>query len=492
MARRSLIVIALVLLSSAAEAEPLRRLPALVHAHSTFSTGDLPLDRLLADARSQGLEAVFLSENYLLRVEYGLWPFRAATRVTREEPSVLSRGVEAYLAEVAEVQKRFPDVMIVPGVEVIPHYYWTGSPLRGDLTNHDLQKNILVFGITDPEALKRLPSTGNPYLRRYSARSLVEALPGLLVVPGLWLIVVRRRRLRRLRALTVVEHQRRWLLGTPLLVLGLLALVRAFPFTEDPWSPYRPDSELGTSQALIDEVEARGGVTVWSFPEARDSSESSFLGLTVRVRTDPYLDDLVRTFRYTAFGAVYEDTTRVATPGGMWDYILGKYLSGERSRAPWVVGESGFHGFLGGKRFGGIQTVFLVSEKSEAAVLSSFSAGRMYALSRTPAYAFTLRQFAARQGNQEAGSGETLQAKASEPLEIRVGVDASDGGEYPVRALLVRNGQIVQVWRGKTPLRVVHREPAGEMPAYYRLEVGGPEPHRILSNPVFVRPRSAP
>ena len=492
MAHRFLAALGLLLLPLAAWAETLRPLPAVLHVHSTFSTGDLPLDRLVMEAQARGLEAVLLSENYLLRVEYGLWPFRAATRVVHEEPSVLSRGVEAYLAQVSEVRRRFPEMLIVPGVEVIPHYHWTGSPLTGDLTHHDLQKNLLVFGITDPADLKRLPSTGNPYLARRTVGSLVEALPGLLVLPGLWLILVKRRRLLRVGGFTVVERRRRWLPGAPLVVLGVVALVRAFPFTEDPLSPYRPDSDLATYQALIDQVDARGGVSVWSFPEARDASESSFLGfLRVRMRTDPYPDDLVRTFRYTAFGAVYEDTTRFATPGGTWDYLLGKYLSGERTRPPWAVGESGFHGFLGGKRFGGIQTVFLVGDRSEAAILSSFRAGQMYALSRTPAYALALQSWSVRQGDAEARSGETLQAGAA-PLEIRVGVDASDGGEYPLRAFLVKNGQIIQLWMGKTPLRVAHREPAGVAPAYYRLEVRGPAPHQILTNPIFVKPRSAP
>ncbi len=492
MARRLLAVVGCLLLPLTARAETLRPLPAVLHVHSTFSTGDLPMDRLVMEARARGLEAVLLTENYLLRVEYGLWPFRAATRVVREEPSVLSRGVEAYLAQVAEVRQRFPEMLIVPGVEVIPHYHWTGSPLTGDLTHHDLQKNFLVFGITDPADLKRLPSTGNPYLGRYTLRSLVEILPGLLVLPGLWLVLVKRRRRVRVGGFTVVERRRRWLPGTPLVALGVLALLRAFPFAEDPLSPYRPDSDLATYQALIDQVDAGGGVSVWSFPEARDASEYSFLGVTVRVRTDPYPDDLVRTFRYTAFGGVYEDTTRFTTPGGTWDYLLGKYLSGERTRPPWAVGESGFHGYVAGKRVENIQTVFLVSGKSEVALLASFRAGHMYALSRTPAYALVLSDFALRQAGQEAGSGETLRAGASEPLEVRVGVHASDGGEYPVRALLVRNGQVVQLWTGKTPLRVVHREAVGGAPAYYRLEVRGPTPHQILSNPIFFKPPSTP
>lgn len=489
MARPLLAVLGLLLLPVAVPAETLRPLPAVLHAHSTFSTGDLPLDRLVADSRSQGLEAVLLTENYLLRVEYGLWPFRAATLVTREEPSVLSRGVEAYLAQVAEVRRRFPEMLILPGVEVVPHYYWTGSPLTGDLTNHDLQKNILVFGITDPQALKRLPSTGNPYLGRYTLRSLVDALPGLLVLPGLWLILVRRRLVRRLGKFTVVEYQRRWLAGGVLFLLGALALGRAFPFTEDPWSPYRPDSDLAAHQALIDQVEARGGVTVWSFPEARDFSESQWWFLSVKLRTDPYPDDLVRTFRYTAFGGVYEDTTRFTTPGGLWDYILGKYLSGERGRPPWAVGESGFHGYVAGKQPMNVQTVFLVSDKSEAELLKSFRAGRMYALSRTPAYGLALGEFSVRQGDVASVSGETIWVSGDQPGEVRIKVSASDGGEYPIKAILVRNGEVVQVWAGKTPLDVVRREPFPGAASYYRLEVRGQAPHQILTNPIFVRQR---
>lgn len=489
MSRRVLALLGLLLVPTAAHAEAWRPLPALLHAHSTFSTGDLPLERLVTDARAQGLEAVLLTENYLLRVEYGLWPFRAASRMTREEPSVLSRGVKAYLAEAAEVRRRFPDMLILPGVEVIPHYHWTGNPFGGDLTIHDLQKNLLVFGITDPDILMRLPATGNPHLGRYTWHSLVELLPGLLVLPGLWLLLVRRRRVRRLGKFMVVEYQRRWVAGATLVLVGLVALVRGFPFTEDPWSPYRADPDLSAHQALIDQVEARSGVTVWSFPEARDFSESQWWFLSVRNRTDPYPDDLVRTFRYTAFGGMYEDTTRVATPGGLWDYVLGKYLSGERSRPPWAVGESGFHGYVAGKRPLNVQTVFLVSEKSEAALLDSFRAGRMYALGRTPAYALVLGDFSVHQGALEAVSGGTLGAASDLPLEVRIKVSASDGGEYPIKAVLVRNGAVTQVWAGKTPLDAVHREAFRGAPAYYRLEVRGTPPHQILTNPIFVRTR---
>ncbi len=81
-------------------AEGFDRLPAVLHLHSDLSTGDFPLEQLAAMAEKQGIGALLLAENYLLRVEYGLPPFRALTRAVREERSVLAEGVDGYLARV--------------------------------------------------------------------------------------------------------------------------------------------------------------------------------------------------------------------------------------------------------------------------------------------------------------------------------------------------------------------------------------------------------
>ncbi|PYN15393.1 MAG: hypothetical protein DME06_03250 [Candidatus Rokuibacteriota bacterium] len=73
--------------------------------HTDFTTGELTLDEIVERARRQGIEAIFLSENYLVRVAYGLYPFRALFSVRREEPSVLGRGPERYLAMIAAAQE---------------------------------------------------------------------------------------------------------------------------------------------------------------------------------------------------------------------------------------------------------------------------------------------------------------------------------------------------------------------------------------------------
>src|SRR5712692_5426075 len=173
------------------------RLPAVLHVHSDLTTGDLALGELQTMAEKAGVGALLLTENYLLRIEYGLPPFRALTRVVREERSVLDLGVDRYLERVAEAQARNPRVLLVPGVEVLPHYHWTGAPWRLDMELHDTQKNILVFGVTDAAALRALPVASNPGAGAFGAAAAVDLVPVLLAVPGALLVATKRRALAR-------------------------------------------------------------------------------------------------------------------------------------------------------------------------------------------------------------------------------------------------------------------------------------------------------
>ena len=481
---RIAVLLALVVAGAAGPAEALERLPAVLHIHSDLSTGDFSLEQLAAMAEKEGIGALLVTENYLLRVEYGLPPFRALTRATREERSVLDAGVERYLERVARARAANPRVLIVPGVEVLPHYYWTGSPLALDMIVHNTQKNLLVFGLADAAALRSLPVIGNPHAASFGWASALDALPGALVIPGALILLQKRRSLKRRGRAVIVVTRRRWLAGTILGGIGLLALVRGWPFAVEPYPPY-DDLGLRPHQELIDYVDRRGGVTVWSLPEARDEGEQWIGPIRVGWRTAPYPDDLLRTARYTAFGAVYEDTTRVERPGDGWDRLLSQFALGDRSRAAWAVGESGFHGFSAGKGLGNVQTVFLVEERSERAVIDAFRRGRMYALQRERDAGLVLAEFQVRAGAATAVSGETLRAVEATPIEVSVAVETAGGSARDVRVTLVRNGAAVEAWTGPTPFRTVYRERFDGGPAFYRLDVRGSG--RLLSNPIFVR-----
>src|SRR5439155_700669 len=221
---------------------------------------------------------------------------------------------------------------------------------------------------------------------------IADALPSLLVVPGIVLLARRRTVRQRLgRGAVVVVQRRAWGLGLVLCVLGVTAVVRGWPFTSDGLGTAR---DLGAApyQALIDRVDALGGVTVWSLPEARDIGEQQVGPVRVSWLTEPYADDLLRTFRHTAFGAV------------------------------------------------------------------------------------------------SVGMGETLQAPAGTPVEVRIAVDASDGGRHDVRVSLIRNGRIEALERGATPHRSVRREIADGTPLVLRVEARAAQAQRVLSNPIFVKP----
>jgi hypothetical protein len=463
-------------------AEGLERLPAVLHLHSDLSTGDFALAQLTAMAEQEGIGALLLTENYRARVEYGLPPFRALTRVVREERSVFDLGIDRYLSRVAEANRANPRVLILPGVEVLPHYYWTGSPLALDMVVHETQKNLLVFGLP-AAALRALPVTGNR-TGGPDWSSVLDALPAVLVVPGIVLLARKRRGLRRVGRAVVVVSERRWLAGSVLCAIALVALARAWPFAADPYPPYR-DLGLVPHQDLIDYVDRLGGATVWSFPEARDAGERWIGPVKVSWRTPPYPDDLMRTARYTAFGAVYEDTTRIDRPGESWDRLLGQFAAGDRSRPAWAVGESGFHGFTAGKTLSKVRTVFLVEARTERAVLDALKRGRFYAVEQEGGAELALTEFSLRAGGAAGVSGDLVRAAEGAPLDVAVAVEATGAQTREVRVTLVRNGAVVRTWTGPPPFRTVHRDTFDGSPTYYRLDVRGPG--RLLSNPIFVR-----
>jgi len=472
-------------------AEPLRPVQTMMHAHTTWSTGDLSLDELVARARAIGVEAVFLTENQLLRFEYGLPPLRHLLRYRVDYPSLLSRGPEAFLAAIKAVNARQQHVLLIPGAEVIPEYYWTGNLFAGTLTMHDAQKNILVFGLYQPEDYRELPAVGNLGAARWGATSVWLLSPALLGLPGIWLLRLRGRRSVQLQYFRVTEERRYTGYGILCLLLGVILLANNFPFRIPPASPYDPAAGLRPHQAVIDFVNSRGGLAVWSMPEARDHRVITVAGFQATLQTNPYPHDLLRTDRFTGFGGVYEDTTHFTDPGGSWDQLLMAYVHGQRTAPAWAIGEAAFHREgEAGKRFGDVRTVLLAPRTDAPTLLEAMRAGRLYALQRTPDVSLVLDQFqAVLPGRPPAESGSTLFLVIREQPEIQAAIRTSPERRMAVEARLIRSGVVVQSVRGETPI-IIRWKDAPLSPntrLYFRLEVHGPAGHQILSNPIFVQ-----
>jgi hypothetical protein len=286
------------------------------------------------------------------------------------------------------------------------------------------------------------------------------------------------------RAIALVRR-RRWVLGSVVAAIGVVALVRGWPFTVDRYPSWTTPG-LAPHQELIDYVEGAGGLVVWSFPEARDEGEHVLGPVRVKRRTDPYPDDLLRSVRYTAFGAIYEDTTSFERSGAGWDRLIAQHLAGERSRPVWAIGEAGYHDASAGKRLGLVQTVFLDAERSEAGVLDALRRGRLYAIRRTPALALQLAEFSVVAGDQTTTTAHRVRVAPGSEVGVRIGVTASDGGSHPVRVTLIRNGAVLSVWTVRTPFHTTHRDTVERGRGFYRLDIRGDRPQSLLTNPIFV------
>jgi len=460
-------------------------IPAALHVHTTFSSGREDLDAVARRARAAGLKAVLFSENYALAFEYGFAPLGGFLRWRERFPSLAPEGLPAYLDAVRRARERHPDLILMPGLEVLPYYYWAGSLLDRAVTMHDGQKNLLVLGLERAEDLAAIPIVGNR--RPLGAGEWAARLsPLLLAAAGVW--VFRRRGVReeRWRGFRVRRRRRHRVAGGALVVLGVLLAVNGMLAGASHWDPMRGPRGYAPHQEAIDFVAVRGGVTVWSLPDARDHSVHRRAGLTVTVRTDPYPQALEATRGYTAFGALYWDTTTVEAPGGVWDRLLAEYLAGRRAGWPVALGESAFH-YEGqaGKTLHDAQTVFLASAPTPAAVLDALRAGRAYAHLRPKDFELVLEAFTV----NGAGMGGTAPAPPGTPPRIAVALRASDGQPRPVTVRLIRDGMVILERKGTAPVMISleDRDAPRAGAWYYRLDVRGEQGARLLTNPIFVR-----
>ena len=96
------------------------------------------------------------TDSALRRWEYGLWPARAWIKRVIEQPSVRTFGAARYLDTLRHLSA--PQLLVLPGLEAAPFYYWRRSPFdrRGGQIR-GWSQHLLVFGLDDPRAIQRLP-----------------------------------------------------------------------------------------------------------------------------------------------------------------------------------------------------------------------------------------------------------------------------------------------------------------------------------------------
>ena len=457
-------------------------LTAVVHLHTTSGDGLATPLELARAARSQGIDALVITDHLIERIAYAPWPIGNVMGMAVSRRSVVSTGIARYFAALAEAE-RDTGVLVVPGLEVSPYARWTGSLLDKTLELQGWHRHVLVIGIEDPDDVARLPVFGNRAGGRYGVWSLLFLLPAAAL---LWSVsrvarpVYCESRLGRFR----LRRRRVPWAEASVGVASLLILVTGFPFRVESFSPVGGDPGAAPFLRLEEQVRALGGVTCWAHPEA--AAEKAALG--VRIATAPY-PEMIPGTDADAFGAIPEGVKTLLPAGGLWDQALRAHLAGRRQSAPFALAELDEHGAAPDVDLRILQTVFLARERSHAGLVEALKSGRMYARWSPEAKA-PLRLMAWNAGlpsGAMAIAGETVRGEG--PLTIRLSVTGGDGGT--VTARLVRAGGVIWTTRAAPPFEATLRDDPGGATCY-RIDVEGAYPYRLISNPIFVRRGGAP
>lgn len=454
------------------------------HVHSSqFSSGSHDIEELVVMARERDVDVIVLTDHDQVSLSYGLPPFPNLFSWTVSRRSVVKEGAQKYLDAVNRADEASPHVILIPGLETAPFYYWGGGLREGRLTAHDWRKHIHVIGLDRAEDIENLPTLS----RGFSARYFFRLLPPFMVFVGVALLSV----------VMIFWGDTVGLVGKILLMVAVLGAIDAHPFRLSPFDPSHGPKGSEPYQELIDYVDEKGGMTFWAHLEAKYGARetlplSKVAGISLpqlEMATGVHPFSLLHTAGYTGFESLYGDTFHAADPGKEWDRALLQYVEGVRERPAWGLCGLDFHreGMNGWSWLDRGQTVFLVAEKTRTAVLDAMRSGRMYAVYQGGAGKLVLDEFTLSSpvSGESRVSGETLNARG-ETMGIKIAVSLTGGSGVPIRLALIDSGKVLNTIEGEAPLHMERNVFPPRSHGYIRLEVSSPS-HRLISNPIFYR-----
>ncbi|UCD10539.1 MAG: hypothetical protein JSU88_07505, partial [Nitrospinaceae bacterium] len=446
------------------------QIEAVADVKTRYSRGCETVEDIARLAARKGVDAVLFGDRARDSLEYGAWPLERILKKTLSGPSLLATGASTYLSEINVLNDQLKDTVLIPGTEVTPFYYWTGSSWEDDLVAHDADRHLWLLGLPTAESYEQLPIVGNNFSARYAGRFQNAAIGAAFLFLATLVLAVRNRR--------------RWL-WVPLAIFFFLLALNNHPFRSSPFDPYQGDQGLLPTQEVIDYVKEKGGMAFLSGLES--PPEPRTVG-SVGFETAPYPDDLIHATGLTGFQAASPSPVLAVQPGQQWDRALLDHVSGKRAPV-WGYGGNDFAcENMEGPLFGSVRTVFLVREKTREAILDAMALGRMYAVREPDDSRLSLDEFLVVEQalGHKAVMGETL-VSTGVP-EIRLKIRATRGGKKTARLTLVRNGEVLREETVSLPYRMVHRDVnvAQEGTVYYRVLVNASEVDHLVSNPIFV------
>ncbi len=471
---------------NAAFAEELVQVPAAIQISSRVSDGVYSIPEIINVAKNNGIKILILTDRDLMRWEYGFWPLRNVIKKRVEGNSIFKYGIQRYLKEIGDFQKKNKDLLLVPGIESAPFYYWQGGPFGEKFKIMDWHKHVIAIGLDNPDELRNLPAIGNTQglMLPFKIKNVLNLWPLLLLAAGFYYF--RRPKFdykdfsgRQLSSPAKINR----IIGILLILSGGIFLFNNYPFCDLKFDQYRGDLGIMPYQNFIDYVNKKGGVTFWAHPEAEYITEHNGIG----IETGAHTDYLLKASNYTGFAMFYESYRRVAAPGGVWDKVLTEYCQGRRQAPIWVIGALGLDTEDDlNKYLQDLRTIFLVPEVNTEEALRALKKGRMYVVRGKDSANFIMDEFTIRDANTDEGviMGQELRLKTTPQIIIKG--HFLDGGKRRCKIRIIKNGQITRTLDGYSPLEIIYSdfEQISEK-SYYRIELQA-DNLVVVTNPIFV------
>ncbi len=456
--------------------------PGIIHIHSTFSTGRDSIESVVQSAQNNGIKVIIMSDHNLIKFEYGLFPLRNLIRKRVSQSSILLHKPEIYLKEIELLNKRYPDILIIPGCEVASFYYWEGSLLKKQLQLKDWDRHLLLIGLNDTEDFRQIPQTGSRANRTFHLSSLLYLWPIVLFMIGWKLKNYKKEEIVKLKLIVVKGKKTyRWQ-GILLIIISIIFLINYFPFTKESYNIYEGYAGYAPYQQVIDFAQKKNILVYWAHPESKSSRDYDM----VKFITDKYPEALIKTSGYNGFAALYEGWRECAKPGGFWDEVLTDFLKGKRDNPVWCIGELDYH-YEGeaGKTIDQVQTIFLTNTINNESILNCLKKGKIYAVRRTKDYCLRLDKFYITASTTKAFSGEFLFAE--DYPQIVAHISTFPEIENKITVKLIRNGKIIKQIHASSPVQLDYIDTKAEPYSYYRLDISTQYPHQLYSNPIFFK-----
>ena len=468
-------------------AEQYKLIPSVIHIHTTIGNGENTPEEIIEIARESGINVVIFTEHDTMKWTYGVPPLRTIIQKVVDQNSIRKYGAANYINTIEELNKKYPDMVLIHGAESIPFYYWQGSFFKKNLALVKGNEHILVLGLESPSDYENLPSVGNGFPRIFDIESIFRLWPICFFIFG-WCLISLSKNPPSTKHEDSSNKEPGKVLGIVCFFVGAVFLVNNVPFKTPLYDQYHGDQGVGPYQYLIDHADLSGALTFWAHPEVEKAMEQD----DINIISSSYEEDLLKTFDYTGIAVFSEGMRHVGPPGGIWDKLLLQFCAGMREKPVWVIGEVDYKGH--GFDIDETQTVFLVKEKNHGEIMYALATGKMYA-AMGDANKLTLNSFVVEdtKSGKLAFMGDDIKLTGKPRIRIVVTVDKTHkSSAYKKRGFkidLIRNGTVIKTFEADDSIDIAYDDdyynPNEKI--YYRLAVDTSYLFRgIVTNPVFV------